>query len=1221
MFQNIDPTSPGLTALPAGETLALFRRLYGEILDAVLLIGPAGELLAANAEACTLFGATEDALCAAFTNGAHALLVDADDPRSRLLHAERMATGKARGGLRLRRMDGRFFEAEVASFLFLDADAGGQPSSVMTVRNLSALQLTERLAAESEERLGFALAAADIGDWDMDLRTNVARRSLRHDQCFGYAQAVPEWGYETFLSHVHTNDRERVAACYRGAMAMAPEGDYDVEFRVLWPDGSLHWLWSKGRFYFDETGAPYRVAGIQVDITPRRQIEEQLRCSEQALAVTLQSIGDAVIATDVEGRITRINAAAERLTGWSLAEARQRPLAEVFRTVDVDTRQPLIDPVEQVMQTGDVVAHHNPMSLLARDGSDHQVSASAAPIRESGGQTIGVVLVFSDVTESYRARQALASAVDSLERTSAMARVGGWELDVRTMQPCWSPETFRIHEVEPPVTPPLDQAIAFYPPESLTLLQPALQAAIERGTPWDLEMPLVTATGRRIWVRSQCSAVLEGSTVVRLRGTFHDITDRKLAELALRNSKDFNVSVLDSLSEQIAVLDADGVIVAVNAAWRRYAIMGGATSQDDFGVGMNYLHVCNQSLESTADDGAGQTLAGIRSVLRDESPEFHLEYPCPSPTEVRWFRVSVVPMQGALHGAVVSHTDVTERKQAEAALRDSESQYRQLFDSNPQPMWVYDVQTLAFLAVNPAAVAQYGHSRDEFLAMTLADIRTPEEAVRMRDHLARQQRAPRETGRWTHQRKDGRAIVVEIVSDSLDYGQRPARLVLATDVTERDQAEVERARLQQELEGYRDHLEELVEIRTAELAAARQQADDANRAKSAFLANMSHEIRTPLNAIVGLNYLIRQGEITAEQSTRLDKIDSAGQHLLSIINDVLDLSKIEAGRVQIEATDFHLSAVLDNVQSIVTDAARAKGLAILVDSNDVPMWLRGDPTRLRQALLNFASNAVKFTERGQISLRAKLLSDEGDELLVRFAVEDTGIGITPEQLLRLFQAFEQADASITRKFGGTGLGLAISQRLARLMGGDCGVESTAGVGSTFWFTARLQRGHGVMPRRLPTLVASAQAQLRERHRGRRILLAEDNAVNLEVALAMLHGVGLRVDTAADGREALTLAQAGGYDLVLMDMQMPDMGGLEATRAIRTLPGWQDCPIVALTANAFDEDRRACADAGMNDFITKPMDVEALYVCLLRWLEAGDCTGSPPHRLLPGDSNS
>ena len=224
--------------------------------------------------------------------------------------------------------------------------------------------------------------------------------------------------------------------------------------------------------------------------------------------------------------------------------------------------------------------------------------------------------------------------------------------------------------------------------------------------------------------------------------------------------------------------------------------------------------------------------------------------------------------------------------------------------------------------------------------------------------------------------------------------------------------------------------------------------------------------------------------------------------------------------------------------------------------------------------------------------------------MVRFSVEDTGIGITPEQLPRLFQAFGQADASITRKFGGTGLGLVISQRLARLMGGECGVESEPGVGSTFWFTVRLLRGHGVLPAQPMDTTTDAEMQLRQRHRGARILLVEDNEVNLEVALAMLHGIGMDVETAMDGRAAVRLAADGVYDLVLMDMQMPEMGGLEATRAIRGLRGWQARPILALTANAFDEDRQACAAAGMDDFITKPMEVGRLYETLLRWLDGG-----------------
>jgi len=385
-----------------------------------------------------------------------------------------------------------------------------------------------------------------------------------------------------------------------------------------------------------------------------------------------------------------------------------------------------------------------------------------------------------------------------------------------------------------------------------------------------------------------------------------------------------------------------------------------------------------------------------------------------------------------------------------------------------------------------------------------------------------------------------------------------------------------------------------------ELHEARTAAEAATRAKSAFLANMSHEIRTPMNAILGMTHLLRNETLTSSQAERLQKVEDAGRHLLSIINDILDLSKIEAGKLTLERRDFAIGVVVDHVHSLIKDAAHAKGLSVEVDQGSSPLWVKGDLTRIRQALLNFAGNAVKFTERGTVTLRGRLLADAGDRLVVRFEVEDTGIGIPPEQLDRLFGEFEQADSSTTRRYGGTGLGLAIAKRLAMLMGGDVGAESTPGRGSLFWFTARLERGdRGAAQPGLP--MALAASGVPNAHGGAHVLLAEDNPVNVEVVRELLRGAGVRVDVAANGEIAVEKARATDYDLILMDMQMPVMSGVEASRAIRRLPGWRDRPIVALTANAFDDDRAACLAAGMNDFLTKPVDPEDLYAKLHQWL--------------------
>lgn len=689
---------------------------------------------------------------------------------------------------------------------------------------------------------------------------------------------------------------------------------------------------------------------IRRQFTITEQVRDALAESEEDLATTLMSIGDAVIATDVEGRVTRMNHAAQTLTGWTLAEAENRPIDAVFRIIHEKTRLPATIPVNEVLSSGEVRGLANHTTLISRDGTERPIADSAAPIRDPAGAIRGVVLVFRDVTREYRAEQLVLEQKELLE-----------------------------------------------------------QRVAERT--------------------------------------------RQLAE----SLEDFQL-MANSMPQIVWICDQGGENIYFNPQWVEYT---GMSLEESYGHGWNKpFHPDDQGRAWEAWQNAVRTnsVYSIECRMRRHDGEY------------LWWLIRGVP----------------------ALDRDGK-----IF-------------------------------------------------------------------KW--------------------YGT-------CTNIDEIKRTEAELAE-------HRLHLEMLVESRTRQLAQAKEVAEEATRAKSAFLANMSHEIRTPLNGVLGMAALLRRSGLKAEQVEFLDKIDASGKHLLAVINDILDLSKIEAGRLELEETDFVLSDVLHSVDALVSTEAATKGLRFAIHCAALPQHFRGDPTRLAQALVNYLNNAIKFTERGSISLSGAVLADNETECRLRFAVKDTGIGMTDEQKSHLFNLFEQADSSTTRKYGGTGLGLVITRRIAELMGGEVGVDSTPGQGTTFWLTVRLRKRAVAEDAPAPQAPQDAETVLRERYRGKRLLLAEDDPINQEIAAMLLTDIGLRFDIANDGVQAVELARQHQYDLILMDMQMPNMDGLQAARAIHQTESHATTPIIAMTANAFVEDRERCLAAGMTDFIAKPFYPEEFFATLL-----------------------
>ncbi|MBI5591288.1 MAG: PAS domain S-box protein [Deltaproteobacteria bacterium] len=934
---------------------------------------------------------------------------------------------------------------------------------------------------------------------------------------------------------------------------------------------------------------------IEIQQETNKQLQQAnvtLRDSEEKLAVTLNSIGDAVITTDTEARVTLLNPLAEKLTGWTMAQAGGRPVADIFNIINKENRHPATIPVIETLAQGTIQGLANHTVLIARDGSECDIADSCAPIRDRDGQVIGAVLVFRDVTGEYASQQ------------------------------------------------------------------------------------------------------------------------------ALRDSTAMIQTILNTVGDGIVTLHAfGGIVQTVNPAAER---MFGYTAEEFIGQEFSLLipeldqDQHNGSLEYYSASEEARAIGLGREVTgrRKDGGTFPLE-----------IAVSEMWLGGQRYFTCILR-DITARNQLDQRLRDHQFYTRSLFESNIDALMTTDPFGI-ITDVNKQMEVLSDCTRDELIGAPFKNYFTdPERAeAGIKRVLSEKKITNYELTACT---RDGRETVVSF--NATTFYDRDRRLqgvfAAARDVTERKL------------------LDQVLQEKTTELENAKAVAEKANLAKSDFLSNMSHEIRTPMNAIIGMSHLALKTELTSRQRDYIKKIKHSSRHLLNIINDILDFSKIEEGKLTIEFTEFELEKVLEKVANLIAEKASAKGVELVFDvDRNVPSNLIGDPLRLEQILINYSNNAVTFTEHGEIDIIIRLKEQTDEDVLIYCAVRDTGIGLTEEQMGRLFQRFSQADTSTTREFGGTGLGLAISKKLAELMGGDVGVDSEFGKGSTFWFTASFGRGigqqckpslsadlHGKrvlvvddnenacqvlgdllggmnfkvdlaesgkaaigaveraeaqgmpyeivfldwqmpgmdgnetarqlkdlplshMPHMIMVTAFGREEVIKDAEeagivdllikpvspsmlfdsvirilggivdgartageapssafeqlatiKGSRILLVEDNALNQEVATELLRDAGFIVDLAENGRIALGKVRAADYDIVLMDMQMPVMDGVAATREIRKETRFRNLPVVAMTANAMLGDRDRCMAAGMNDHVAKPIEPEILWKMLLKWIK-------------------
>lgn len=1160
--------------------------------DAVVITGTTGKILYVNPAFTLMTGYTTEEAIGQYPS----ILKSGSQPRE--VYADLWNTILAgriwHGEVINRRKDGSLYHEEMR--ITPVRGANGAIVSYIAIKH----DVTEQRAAIAERRAAErtrALLASIIESWDDAIASgglDGTINSWNHaaEALFGYASReivgknveilMPPGRREEAATIIDLIGKLGTAAPFETVGQKKDGSRVDVSIRV-----------SPMR---DSAGQVVGYAALFRDIGAQRQADRKLRESEERFRSVFEHAPFGMCVSGLDGRFIQVNDSLCRMLGYSEPELINTPWVELTHPQDQESS---LQSMEQFARDPDLCLEVE-KRYIHRTGKVIFVRMKISMVCDSAGRAAHYVVHVEDITERKRAKDTLSESEDRFrvmaDSCPTMMWVTGADGGVQFIN-----QTYREFCGTSYEDVQAGNWKALIHPDDAREYIGAFERAVREQTPFRAEARIRRADGEWRLVGSYATPRLSpDGTFLGHVGLTSDITERRRADDALRDSREFAQTTIDALSSHICVLDETGTIIAVNQAWTKFAGDNPAADSnrgqpDCLGEGTNYLAVCDRAAGSDSTEAVALA-AGIRAVLHGQSEQYATEYPCHAPDRQRWFITRISRFfSRRVRRILIEHIDITERKKTEQALQGSEEKFRQLAENIREVFYILTPESDEFLYISPAYEQVWGRSRESLYRDPLSWREAIHPGDRERAHLlaARQMQGESVVSEYRIQTPDGLEKWMRARTSPIrdERGQLVRIVGIAEEVTERKRYE-------------------------EELIRAREGADAANLAKSRFLANMSHEIRTPMNGVLGMIQLLLGTELDAKQTRFANVAQTCGRTLLVLIDDILDLAKIEAHKVVLENLSFNLHDTIADVATLMRVQAGVKSLAFNSRiSPGTPSLVGGDARRLGQILTNLSSNAIKFTERGEITLTAALVSQEDGMATVHFAVIDTGIGIRPDTVAGLFSPFVQADSSVTRKYGGTGLGLSICRQLAEMMGGQIGVDSSEGHGSTFWFTAVFSQA---IPLRQPIAIDGGNRRAGARSRPsaeRRILVAEDNVTNREVALAQLQMLGYQATVVANGVEAVAAVVQGGYDLVLMDCEMPVMDGFEATRRIRASL-CPDIPIVALTADAMPEDRVRCLREGMNDYLSKPVDVDRLADLLAKLLPVSKSARASP---MPGST--